>query len=406
MHILMLTGQLPYPPYAGGALRTFGLLSGLHEAGHNVDLLTFTEPSQPDPLTPLSGLCERIVTVSLPTRRATDRLRDLVLKRRPDLVGRYSSPEFERRLMELLAQGDYDLAQIESLEMACYLPLIRQIRPALRTIYDSFNAEFDLQHRIFEIDRGVPARFVGAVYSLIQWRRLTRFERQVCESVDRVIAVSEADAVAFARLVPGLRAAIVPNGITVTDYLNPPTQILDLGQAALLFTGTMNYRPNVDAVIWFADNVLSRVRETVPDARLFIVGNRPHSRLDNLRARSEIEVTGYVQDMLPFLSAATVYVAPLRMGSGTRLKLLQAMAAGNAIVSTSLGAQGLNVSSGREMILADDAESFAHAVVGLLQNPSRRASIGQAARKLVCEQYDWSVIVPRLLKVYGEMGLK
>jgi glycosyltransferase involved in cell wall biosynthesis len=406
MRLLFLTGQVPYPPHAGGALRTFGLLDGLHQAGFKIDLLTFTEPGQPDPTsTPLASLCGEIVAVPAPRRGIVARLRDLAFTSHADMARRFYSAQFQAALRSQLARVDYDLVQIESLEMATYLPAIRAVRPAVRVVYDSFNAEYDLQRLMYEIDRLVPARLPGAIYSLIQWRRLMRFERSVCQNVDRVIAVSEADAAAFGKLAPGVSVSMVPNGIYVEEYTRT-TQQLDLGSAALLFTGTMNYRPNVDAVIWFASHVLSEIRRAVPEARLFVVGNKPHNWLDAVRQRPDVEVTGFVQDVLPFLQSAAVYVAPLRIGSGTRLKLLQAMAAGCAIVSTRMGAQGLNVSSGREVILADDATSFAQGTIALLRDPAHRARLGQAARELVCQQYDWPVIVPRLLEAYAEMGLE
>src|SRR5262249_28986616 len=147
------------------------------------------------------------------------------------------------------------------------------------------------------------------------------------------------------------------------------------------------------------------IRKVIPDARLFIVGNKPHGKLDGLRQRTDVEISGYVKDVLPFLHGAVVYVAPLRMGSGTRFKLLQAMAASSAAVSTRLGAQGLEVPSGRELLLADDADSFARAVVSLLRDPEQRVQMGKAAARLACEQYDWSVIIPRLLETYREMRL-
>jgi glycosyltransferase involved in cell wall biosynthesis len=304
----------------------------------------------------------------------------------------------------MLAHTSYDLVQIESLEMAAYLPIIQSRRPPVRVIYDSFNAEFDLQRLMFDIDRRNPTRLPSALYSLVQWRRLTGFERYICQKVDRVIAVSEADAQAFHRLTDKAVVDVVPNGIYASEYARPLGS-LELGSSALLFTGTMNYRPNVDAVLWFTDNVLSEIRKAVPDARLFIVGNKPHDRLNGIRQRADVEVTGYVQDVLPFLHSAAVYVAPLRMGSGTRLKLLQAMAAGCAIVSTTVGAQGLDVTSGQEMILADDAMSFAQATVTLLRDAALRRELAKAALRRVCDRYDWSVIVPRLLHVYQEMGL-
>ncbi len=405
MRLLFLTGQVPYPPYAGGALRTYGLLKGLHGAGHTVDLLTFTEPGQPDPAaTPLAQLCGEMVTVPAPRRSLPARLADVLFTPNADMARRYYSPQFQARLKSQLARVSYDVVQIESLEMAAYLAAIRAVSPAVRIIYDSFNAEFDLQRGMYQIDRRSLTRLPGAIYSLIQWRRLTQFERSVCQKVDRVIAVSEADAEAFHQLAPGAAVDVVPNGIFADEYARTSQQ-LDLGSAALLFTGTMNYRPNVDAVVWFADRILGEIRKAAPEARLFVVGNKPHGRLDSIRQRADVEVTGFVQDVLPFLHSAAVYVAPLRMGSGTRLKLLQAMAAGCAIVSTHIGAQGLNAMPGQEIILADDATSFAQATIALLRDPASRARLGQAARDLVCKQYDWSVIWPRLLHVYGEMGL-
>jgi glycosyltransferase involved in cell wall biosynthesis len=405
MRLLFLTGQVPYPSHAGGALRTFGLLKGLHEAGYTVDLMTFTEAGQPDPAqTPLVAMCNEIVTVPAPRRSIRERVADMLFTANADMARRFFSSKFQARLRSQLAHADYDLVQIESLEMAAYLPAIRAVRPAVHVIYDSFNAEFDLQRGMYQIERRSLAGLPGAIYSLIQWRRLIRYERSVCQKVDRVIAVSEADAEAFRQLAPGAAVDVVPNGIFADEYAQTPQQ-LELGSAALLFTGTMNYRPNVDAVVWFADHVLGEIRKVVPEARLFVVGNKPHGRLDSIRQRADVEVTGFVQDVLPFLHGAAVYVAPLRMGSGTRLKLLQAMAAGCAVVSTHIGAQGLNATPGHEIVIADDASSFAQATIALLRDPAGRARLGQAARDLVCKQYDWSVILPRLLHVYREMGL-
>src|SRR5258708_34358547 len=191
MRILFLTAQVPYPPQAGGALRTFGLIDGLHRAGHHIDLMTFAEAGQPDPSsTPLAELCDQRVTAAMPRRTMQSRLRDLLLTGQSDMSRRVYSAEFVSALKTQLTQVVYDLVHIESLEMATYLPTIREIRPKLSTIYDSFNAEYDLQRLIFEIDRGTPSRWVGALYSLIQWRRLIGFERFVCRQGGRVIAVS------------------------------------------------------------------------------------------------------------------------------------------------------------------------------------------------------------------------
>jgi glycosyltransferase involved in cell wall biosynthesis len=156
----------------------------------------------------------------------------------------------------------------------------------------------------------------------------------------------------------------------------------------------MDYRPNVDAALWFANDIFPQIS----DAHLYLVGNRPGAQLQALGGN--ITVTGFVDEVLPYLHAATVFVVPMRVGSGTRLKLLQAMAAGCAIVSTRTGAAGLNVTHGREMLLADDAASFARAVNSLLKDEDRRAELAANGKNFVREHFDWSVIVPKLLRVY------
>lgn len=403
MRILFITAQPPEPPQAGGTLRTNGLMRGVHAAGHEVHVLTFAEPGQLDASRDvLSEFCSSVESVPPPRRTIRHRLSDLLFTKLADMQRRCDSPLYAAKLEYILARMTFDLIQIESLEMAVYLPVIRRVQPRTPVIYDSFNAEFELQRSIYAAEKGDLRRLPGAIYSYVQWQRLTRFEREVCQSVAHVIAVSDADARAFQHLAPGCAVSVVPNGIDVQQYAQHDPS-LDLGPYALVFTGSMSYRPNVDAALWFADQVFGRVRALIPDARFFVVGSPPHPRLNVLREREGIQVTGWVPSVNPFLHAAAVYVAPLRMGSGTRLKLLQAMSAGRAVVSTSIGAQGLQVSDGVELRLADTPDDFARAVIELLEYPARREVLGQAAARYVAAHHDWSVIVPDLLRVYGEI---
>ncbi|MBN2303163.1 MAG: glycosyltransferase [Anaerolineae bacterium] len=403
MHILFLTAQLPEPPHAGGTLRTNGLMRGVFAAGHQAHVLAF---GPPDALTThrsaLDEFCASVEVVPPPQRSITDRLRDLLLTHLADMQRRYDSPLYAAALERTLSRQAFDLIQIESLEMAIYLPVIRRFQPDTPVIYDSFNAEFELQKSVYQAERGNLKRLPGALYSLIQWRRLTRFERDVCRSVAHTIAVSDADAAAFGQLVPDCPVTVVPNGVDTRLYTQTDTS-LDLGDAALVFTGSMSYRPNVDAALWFADTVFPLVREQCPNAKFFVVGSNPHPRLTALRERENIQVTGWVPDVNPFLHAAAVYIVPMRMGSGTRLKLLQAMAAGQAVVSTTSGAQGLTVQDGIELRLADTTPDFAQAVIDLLQHPAQRQTLGKTGAAYVKQYYDWPVIVPKLLDVYNKL---
>ena len=312
---------------------------------------------------------------------------------------RFYSPEYAARLNQLLAEQTFDIIQIESLEMAVYLPVIKRACPQTPVIYDSFNAEYDLQRTICQAEIHDPRHLAGAVYSFIQWRRLLRYESATCRRADHVLAVSEADAVAL-RTQCGVIATVLPNGIDMATYKPGLAAAEGMGAAALVFTGTMDYRPNVDAVLWFARHVLPRIRSQVPEAHLWVVGQRPHRRLESLRREAGITLTGRVESTLPYIAGAAVYVAPLRMGGGTRLKLLEAMALERAVVATRLGAEGFPLRGGRELLLADEPERFAQAVVSLLRDPARRRALGQAGRRFVQARYDWSALIPRLEEVY------
>jgi sugar transferase (PEP-CTERM/EpsH1 system associated) len=413
MKILFLTPQVPYPPRQGAALRNWGLISDL-ATRHEVALLSFMAPSPALPSSPetttggtvpvdgeasdlLRETC-RVETVMLPVRTLWDRLRDLLLTRQPDMALRLASEPFARRLEAWLKSESFDILQIGGIEMSPYLGVAKAARPQPRIVFDNLNCEHLLQRRAFLTDLRAPGRWPGAAYSFVQWQRLRRYEAQVCRSADHVLAVSDEDAAMLRKLVSDLDVTVVPNGVdtrtytpSLPDYPPPPT---------LVFTGTMDFRPNVDAVLWFAHQVLPRVREEVPEVHLFVVGQRPHRRLDSLQTRPAITLTGWVDDVRPYIAQAAVYIAPLRIGGGTRLKLLEAMAMAKPVVATRLGAEGYPVENGRELLLADTPSSFAAAVVSLLQAPKRRAELGKSARAFVERHYDWRSIVPRMEAVY------
>jgi len=309
-------------------------------------------------------------------------------------------------LVDWLARESFDVVHVEGIELAPYLDGIESAPPRgggagggtrPLVVFDDHNCEYLLQQRAFFTDLRAPARWPGAAYSFVQWRRLRRYEAQVCRRADRVLAVSDADATALCKLVPALDVTIVPNGINTRTYTPTPTHP---HTPTLVFTGTMDFRPNVDAVLWFARKVLPRVRAEVPEVHFVVVGQRPHRRLEVLRTDPAVTLTGWVEDTRPYIARAAVYVAPLRMGGGTRLKLLEAMAMGKAVVATRLGAEGYPVTDGQELLLADTPADFAAAVVALLRAPERRAELGRVARAFVEQRYDWRVIVPRVEAAY------
>lgn len=397
MRVLIVTSNLPYPPASGGALRTYGIVQGLTRAGHQVTLLSFHNGA-PDPAqTPLAKLCEAIVTVPVPPpRKLSARLRDLLLSSQADIARRLYSPQFEAKLAQVLAQP-YDLIQFEGIEVALYMPQARRAAPQARLMFDTFNAEADLQAMIARIEGAQPTRWPAALYSWLQARRIARYEGALCRLADGVITVSAEDQAILRAYREDDKTFVLHSGIFVEDYQGE--ERAQLPTPALVFTGKMDYRPNVDAMLWFCETVLPRL----PQAHVVIVGQKPTPRLQALAQTGRISLTGWVDSVAPYLRAAQVYIAPLRMGSGTRLKLLEAMACGCTIVATSTAASGLSEQARAAMLLADDAASFAQAVQDLLDDPERRAALGQQARAAVAEAYDWSRLIPQLLNIYAEV---
>jgi polysaccharide biosynthesis protein PslH len=326
-----------------------------------------------------------------------------------------------------------------------------------RLVFDDHNAEYVLQRSAFQSDVRRPARWHAALYSFVQWQKLAHYERQVLRAHDAVAAVSQTDAHALQRIAPGLVVNVVPNGVDTDEFAptgprlpfgpageaasgdphpvlglppdrpepgpragglqvagtavqtservppSPPTPLPlhGRGGADLVFTGKMDYRPNIDAALWFAEEIMPRVRAQAPASRFIIVGQQPHARLAPLAQRDDVVLTGWVEDVRPYIASAAVYVAPLRMGGGTRLKVLQAMSMARPIVSTTLGCDGLSVQSGREALLADTPEAFAEAVVRLLHDEALCRQLGAQARQLAIAQYDWRRIGPLMEACYA-----
>jgi polysaccharide biosynthesis protein PslH len=277
-------------------------------------------------------------------------------------------------------------------------------------VLDQFNAEFVLQRRAFLAEARRLRRWHAAGYSLVQWLKLARYERRVLRACDGALAVSEEDRRTLLRLAPGVRIGVVPNGVDTAHFSRAALAReragpLSLAGATLVFSGTLDFRPNVDAVAWFVREALPQIRARRPEVRLLVVGRRPAPALRALAAEGALVLTGEVPDARPYIAGAAVYVVPMRIGGGVRLKLLEALSLEAAVVSTGMGAEGIGeLRGGEHCLLADSPVDFAHAVLRLLDDTALGRRLGAAGRALVRERYDWSAIVPRLEGVYQGLG--
>ncbi|MGB0384114.1 MAG: glycosyltransferase [Ardenticatenaceae bacterium] len=399
MNLLFLTPQLPYPPRQGAALRNWGILCELAKQ-HEVHLLSFGEPDAPVP----PGLAS-LTTVLPPSRRLSDRLRDLVVSREPDMARRLWSQGFAAALARLLATHAFEVVQVEGIEMVPYaLPYLGGEGGPI-WVYDAHNAETDLQRSAMLADWRKPKRWHAAAYSALQVWKLRRYEVSHLPKFDLVVAVSQTDA----RLLHDLSGAeplVIPNGIDTRqvspDCAQPAPEISQRAGPALVFTGKMDFRPNVDGLLWFVDEILPLI-ESDEAVTLWTVGQKPHRSLDRLRDHPQVVITGWVDAIEPYLAGADVVVVPLRMGSGTRLKVLQALSMARPLVGTTLGCAGLQLRDGEHLRLADDPSAFAKAISQTLPHPTHAAQMAQRARQHVQTHFDWGVLVPKLEQAFLEI---
>jgi len=393
MRILWLKSDLLLPLDKGGKLRTWHLMRHLARR-HDITYLAFAEPDTPrahiDGMREVAARVETI-TRSDPPKGSLRFYLDVAAHLAdplPYAVGKYRSAAYRHRLESLLATNPFDLIVCDFLVPVVNLP---PILPCPAVIF-THNVESEIWRRHAETRTQPIARALMAA----QYRRMLRFERRALARFDGVLAVSDADRAAFDRLYPnaiGQPALVVPTGVDVEYFDASPS---DTASNTLVFTGSMDWLPNEDAMLFFCRDILPLVRAEEPETRLVVVGRSPTPAVQSLAREYGIEVTGRVDDVRPYMRDASVYVVPLRVGGGTRLKIFEAMAMGKAVVSTTVGAEGLPVTHGEHLLLADEPRAFARSVVRLLRDRERRRQLEQAARALVVDRYDWSVVAGEL----------
>lgn len=397
--ILFLTPQLPYPPQQGTAIRNYNLM--LQAAAQNeVHLLSFSDgkPSE-EQLAKLRHICASVRTVPTPNRTRLQRLGTAIGSPLPDLALRLRSSAFTQELKLVLGSVGPNVIQVEGLEMTAALADV-PTAVSVDLLYDAHNAEYLLQKRMYLADAAHFTRWPTAAYSYLQWHKLRRYEAGVCRRAGNVLACSPWDAAALREISPGVEPLVVPNGVDIEQYRPGAVVPVDLGRQALVFTGKMDFRPNVDAVLWFVNSVLPLIRSRSPEVDFYVVGKNPHPRLEPLRQTNGVTLTGYVEDVRPYIEGASVYVVPLQSGGGTRLKVLEAMAMGKALVTTTLGGEGIDAQPGRDWLVADSPAAFADGVLALLADRALAARLGQAARDFVTAHFDWHIVTRPLVALY------
>lgn len=385
MRILWLKTELLHPVDKGGKIRTYNMLRELKREHHVTYLALDDGAGATDARALATEYCHELVTVPHSTRAKFTagfyvELAGNLASRLPYFMKKYESAGMRREIERLLAGGQFDVLVCDFLQPSINVPT----HTPCATVLFQHNVEALIWKRHYEVQKHPLKR----AYLYGQWLKTRAYERAACRRFDYVAAVSREDREMMRREYGVERVEDVPTGVD-TEYFSP-RGTETRAPHNLVFTGSMDWLPNEDAIRFFTEQIMPRIREAVPDATLTVVGRNPFPGLVELGRRdSSIVVTGRVEDVRPYMERASLYVVPIRVGGGTRLKIYEAMSMEMPIVSTTVGAEGLPVRDGAELVLADTPEDFARAVVRLLKDEDAARQLGERAASLVREQFGW-----------------
>ena len=395
MKILWLKTELLHPVDKGGKIRTYHLLKQL-KADHQITYLTLDDGSAPaGAQDDAIEYCHDLVRIPHLTREkfSTGFYAELAVNMAsplPYAIRKYKSEPMTKAIEQATSKDHFDVVICDFLAPAVNLP--RNLKTPV--VLFQHNVEASIWQRHYEVQKNA----VKKRYLYWQWRKMQKFERDACRRVDCVIAVSEADAQMMERDYGVAKVYDIPTGVDVEFF--KPTREIATRPNSLVFTGSMDWLPNEDAMQYFINDVMPLVRQAIPDLRLTIVGRSPYPSLVELAQRDpNIAVTGRVDDVRPYIEEATAFIVPIRIGGGTRLKIYEAMAMEKPVISTTVGAEGLPLHDGKELLLADDPKAFADAVVKVLSDSNLATRLGQSAAELVRQNFGWRGVSVNMAQV-------
>lgn len=398
MNVLFLSQIVPYPPHGGVLQRGYNLLRELCKY-NEVDLMAFIHPDIlgtkeliDESKRELEKFCRSVEFFSLwPKKSVVHRqlgFLSAVFTSMPFSVLAHKSAAFHKRLEEKFSAGRVDLVHFDTIGLAQFNTM-----HSVPKILTHHNIESVLMERRALVETNIVAK----LYLQAQVAKMKRYEIAQSPLFDVNVTVSDIDGSKLHEIVGDLFIETVPNGVD-TEYFKP---VPGCETPSLIYAGGMNMFANCDAVLYFIQEIWPIIKASRPDVLFFAVGQDPPPALiDIAKKDSSVKITGFVTDVRPYISRASVYVVPLRVGGGTRLKVLDAMAMGKAIVSTSIGCEGINVSDGNNILLADAPHVFAEKVVNILNDRTLMLKLGNEARNSVVENYSWTKIGKKLQNVY------
>jgi glycosyltransferase involved in cell wall biosynthesis len=396
LKILFLTNRSPYPIKDGQSRRTYNIVKGLAHR-HEVHLLSLYESAEevmPESVEHLKSFCKQVEMLPAPRKTLSlgmvARLLRSLFSTDPYTVWRHYSIPYVNRVRMRLDTMPFDVVHCDILPLAY---VIRDLQHPFRTLTDH-DVSYQKAMRLSAQARNPFLKLFLNFEAL----KLKRLESKIFSKLDLGIAVSELDRQHLERLCPQGRFVVVENGVDVRAFIPDPAAV---EPNALVWVGGFHHHPNTEAVRFFLEEIYPRIKQEKVQTKLYVVGGGVPDWLRNLAIGDpSVILTGYVDDPLPYIQRAAVFVAPILSGGGTKLKVLEAMAVGKAVVSTSIGIEGIEGKDQEHFLVADSPENFSSMVVSLLNDPTFRERLGANARKRAMEKYDWEAICEAISRIY------
>ena len=398
MKILFVTFGLPYPPDDGVSIHDFNLIKNI-SGHHTVLLLSLTTyRGQVKYFPHLKPYCALSAVVETRRRSTIEHLFAIIrnlLRGFPLATYPFIYDEMISKIQGVLKSEDVDIIQIEHSFLAPYVGAVAP-EDKCKTVLSFHNLGVRQYRRMLKVRTG----FVEKLFFVLKWILMLRWESRWAQKFNRSLVVSPLEKELLQEANAKLSVSLIENGVD-TDLYRPLAEVPE--DYNILFVGTMGYLPNVDAVLYFYHEIMSLILHEISDAKLIVVGHHPPSEIRKLEGQDNVVIKGGVEDVIPYYLGAKISIVPLRAGGGTRLKILESMALGRPVVSTSLGCEGLNVIDNENIMIADTPAQFAERVIGLLSDKVLRDTISDNARGLVEEHYDWQIISRKLMDVYDDL---
>ena len=407
MRILFLTNLLPYPLDNGGKINTYTKVAALKKGGHTVDLVSFKETQNDvsEYEEHMRQYCEGVYQIYLRLTTAENKLymARMALQSLASCysfgVYKYKSKGMKQLLRELSSKHEYGCIYYDHLQMYIYEPFIKKLWPQAKEIIDEHNCETVIMQR----NADVSVNPIKKVFLMVEARKLKRFENESIRKADETIVLSEADKIALEKQMGGpFPSIIIPNRVAETSKIKKTNEQAS-DKLRIMFVGTMTWEPNNSGILWFMDNVYRKILESNQKVELYIVGKNPSSQVIELaKTLQNVTVTGYVDSVDPYYEMCDLMVVPLFVGSGQRIKIIEAFSRKMPVVSTTIGAEGLVYQDGQSIFIANQPEEFVNAIEKCKEFEIRR-TMADNARKNYDLHYSTEAIGQRFNQVFTEL---